>query len=274
MRLSMHRPHIMGILNVTPDSFSDGGKHLLKTQALIHARQMISDGASIIDIGGESTRPGALPVSLDQELERVIPIIEALVQECDVCVSVDTYKPAVMMAAVSAGASMINDVYALREEGAIRSAVQANVPVCLMHLQGAPCAMPLSPHYENVVEEVKSFLAARIQACIQGGIAPKNIIIDPGFGFGKTLAHNIALLQHLSEFRALGCPILVGLSRKSMIGALLNGAPVHRRLQGSVAAAMIAVMQGASIVRVHDVEATMQALSVVSGVFPMAEVEA
>ncbi|NDD67721.1 dihydropteroate synthase [bacterium] len=264
----------MGILNVTPDSFSDGGKHLLKTQALIHARQMISDGASIIDVGGESTRPGATPISVDEELARVVPIVEALVQECDVCISVDTHKTPVMEAALAAGATMINDVYALRAEGAIACVARANATVCLMHMQGAPCAMPLSPHYENVVDEVKSFLADRIHACVTGGIAPKNIIIDPGFGFGKTLVHNVALLRHLSELRTLGYPIMVGLSRKSMIGALMNGAPVHRRLHGSLAAAVIALMQGASIVRVHDVEATVQTLALVDSVFPCTEVDA
>lgn len=259
-------PVIMGILNVTPDSFSDGGKFVNKDQALFHVQQMIADGADIIDVGGESTRPGAQAVSVDQELQRVIPVIEAIREISDIPISIDTSKPQVMLAAVNAGASLINDVNALRAEGAVVTAAELNVPVCLMHMRGEPRTMQQNPHYDDVVHEVKSFLAERIAACVAGGIARENIIIDPGFGFGKTLQHNLVLFKHLESLHELGAPLLVGVSRKSMLGALLNNAPVEERLYASIAMATLANWLGAQIIRVHDVKATHDALRVSSAV--------
>ncbi|MGA9851642.1 MAG: dihydropteroate synthase [Gammaproteobacteria bacterium] len=252
----------MGVLNRTPDSFSDGGAFMNLDAALRQALDMARDGAAILDIGGESTRPGAQAVSVQQEMERVIPLIEHLAHDADVPVSIDTSKPEVMREAVRAGAAMINDVYALRLSGALEAAQECQVPVCLMHMQGEPRIMQRHPYYKNVVAEVKRFLEERIQACEAAGIPRAHILIDPGFGFGKTLDHNLELLRHLHELASLGQPLLVGLSRKSSIGTLLGGVPSDRRLQGSVAAAVTAVLHGAHIVRAHDVKPTVEALKV------------
>ena len=264
--LDLTRARVMGILNVTPDSFSDGGDFATREAALRHARQMVADGADLIDVGGESTRPGAPPVSVAEELDRVIPVIEALAGELAVPVSVDTSKPEVMRAAVAAGASLINDVAALRRPGALAAAAALGVPVCLMHMQGEPGTMQQDPAYGDVVAEVAAFLAGRLAACEAAGIPRERLLVDPGFGFGKTLAHNLALLRGLPRLASLGAPVLAGLSRKSMIGALLGGVPVGERLHGSVAAAVLAVERGAAIVRVHDVGPTVQALRIVAAV--------
>lgn len=256
----------MGILNLTPDSFSDGGRFQDPDVGLRHALRMVEEGAAIIDVGGESTRPGAQMVSTEEELDRVIPIIERLAQHVPVPISIDTNKPQVMREAVSAGAGMINDIMALQEPGALEAAAQTAVPVCLMHMQGKPRTMQNAPHYENVVEEVKTFLRQRIDTGEAAGIARHNMIIDPGFGFGKTLAHNLLLLKELQALHELTVPILVGISRKSMIGSILGNAPMDERLIGSVAAAVVAVMKGAAIIRVHDVRETVDALKVVAAV--------
>lgn len=259
----------MGILNITPDSFSDGGIFLSPEKALARAREMVEEGAAIIDVGGESTRPGALPVPLDEELRRVVPIIKALTTELAVPISIDTSKPEVMQAAVAAGAGMINDVRALRTEGALQMATsldrQASIPVCLMHMQGDPQRMQLHPDYNDVVSEVKEFLGQRIAACINAGIPRERLLIDPGFGFGKSLEHNLTMLRELPLLMDFSVPILVGLSRKKMIGTLL-GAPVDQRLHGSLALATLAVWQGAAIVRAHDVRATVDVLKISSSV--------
>ncbi|HFC54359.1 MAG TPA: dihydropteroate synthase [Gammaproteobacteria bacterium] len=252
----------MGILNVTPDSFSDGGVFFARDAALGRAREMHRAGATIIDVGGESTRPGAAPVELQQELDRVIPVIEALRGELPAVISVDTSKPEVMREAVRAGAGMINDVYALRRPGALEAAAAAGVPVCLMHMQGEPRTMQQRPCYRNVVEEVGRFLRERIESCRAAGIAPGQLLIDPGFGFGKSLQHNLQLLQGLPRLADMGYPVLVGLSRKSMLGALLGERPVDGRLYGGLAAATLAVWLGASIVRVHDVGPVVDALKI------------
>jgi len=249
----------MGILNVTPDSFSDGGQFVNADAALAQAGKMLADGADIIDIGGESTRPGAQAVSVEEELARVIPIIEALREQSDVFISVDTSKAAVMSAAVAAGADMINDVRALREPGALDAAAALNTPVCLMHMQGEPRSMQQQPHYDDVLNEVKSFLDSRVTACEQVGIAREQIVIDPGFGFGKKLEHNLALFRQLPDLQSLGLPILVGVSRKSMIGAVLD-IPVEERMAASVALAGLAVWLGAAIIRTHDVRETRDAV--------------
>jgi dihydropteroate synthase len=258
-QLTLTRTVVMGILNVTPDSFSDGGVFLSRDRALRHAVQMVEEGAGIIDIGGESTRPGAQPVSVQEELDRVMPVIEAVRDAADVLISIDTSKPEVMRAAVAGGAGMINDVLALRAPGALQAAAELDVPVCLMHIQGEPHTMQKDPHYADVVSEVRDFLRARMQACVAAGISPQKLVIDPGFGFGKNLDHNLRLLRNLKEFAVLGAPLLVGLSRKSMIAAALN-LPVDGRLYASVALALIAAQNGAQIVRVHDVRATYEAL--------------
>ncbi len=258
-RLDLRRPAIMGILNVTPDSFSDGGIFLARTNAIAHALRMVEEGADIIDIGGESTRPGAQSVSAQQEMDRVLPVIEALHRQVSVPISIDTSKPEVMRAAVAAGAGLINDVRALREDGALQTAAALKVPVCLMHMQGQPGTMQENPHYQSVVNEVAEYLQARLQAAQSAGIQVSNLVIDPGFGFGKTLEHNLELLRGLKELRRLGAPILVGLSRKSMIGKMLN-LPVERRLHASVALALMALHNGADIVRVHDVAPTVEAV--------------
>jgi dihydropteroate synthase len=256
--LDLSQPRIMGVLNITPDSFSDGGAWLSVENAVAHARQMADAGADIIDIGGESTRPGSAPVSAGEELQRVIPVIEALRAGIDVPVSIDTQKPAVMRAAVAAGAGMINDVNALQADGAIETAASLGVPVCLMHMQGIPETMQETPDYQDVVAEVVSFLGARAAACEAAGIARGQIVLDPGFGFGKTVGHNLSLLRRLDALVALGYPVLVGLSRKSLIGKVL-GLPVDKRLYPSIALAVLAVWQGASIVRCHDVRQTREA---------------
>ena len=257
----------MGILNVTPDSFSDGGIFLSRDAAVAHARQMVEEGADLIDVGGESTRPGAHAVSLQEELDRVIPVIEAIAHAVPVPISIDTSKPDVMRAAVAAGAGLINDVRALREADAVSTAASLGVPVCLMHMQGEPRSMQHSPAYTDVVAEVGDFLEARITACERAGIERGRIIIDPGFGFGKTAAHNLELLRRLREFTRFGCPILAGLSRKSMIGALF-GLPVGERLHASVALAVAAVQNGAALLRVHDVRATREAIRMWEAVYP------
>lgn len=264
--LDLSIPKVMGVLNRTPDSFSDGGAFTDFDTALRYAEQMAREGAAIIDIGGESTRPGAQAVSVEQELERVAPFIEHLAGKVDIPISIDTSKPEVMRAAVAAGAGMINDVYALRQPGALDTAAQLGVPVVLMHMQGEPRTMQQHPQYEDVVAEVKQFLLERVRACEAAGISRKHILLDPGFGFGKTLEHNLELLRKLRELTTPGLPVVVGLSRKSSIGTLLGGLPSDQRLQGSVAAAVIAALNGASVVRAHDVKPTVEALKVVAAV--------
>jgi len=254
---------VMGVINTTPDSFSDGGKFDTTEKALAHARQLIADGADILDIGGESTRPGALPVDLDEELRRTIPLIRAIREVSDIPISIDSNKSAVMTAAVEAGASIINSVWALQLEDSLQVAAELKVPVCLMHMQGSPETMQRNPVYENVVSDVKKFLAARIEAALDAGIKLDRIIIDPGFGFGKTVEHNLLLLSSLTEFRDLGVRVLAGLSRKKMIGMILDK-PVDQRLYGSVSLAVMAAMLGADILRVHDVAASVDALAMVS----------
>ncbi len=251
----------MGIINVTPDSFSDGGFFLSTQQAIAHARSLIDEGADILDIGGESTRPGSQYVSADEELSRVIPVLEALVDTA-IPISIDTSKPEVMKHAIEAGASMINDVNALRNTGALETvAPHKHVQICLMHMQGKPQNMQANPYYIDIVSEVKDYLQQRIQAANTAGIALSRLVIDPGFGFGKTLQHNLSLLNHLNEFTTLGTPVLAGLSRKSMLGAI-TGNNVDQRLHESVAAALLAVAKGAKIVRVHDVKASKAALAI------------
>jgi dihydropteroate synthase len=259
-KLDLSRPQVMGIINVTPDSFSDGGLHLQRDAALVYAHQMIADGADILDIGGESTRPGAQPVSIQEELDRVLPIIESL-RDASVPISIDTSKPVVMQAAISAGAQMVNDINALQDAAAMNAVAASNVAVCLMHKQGNPQTMQKQPHYQNVVAEVGEFLRERVAAVEMAGIERQRIVIDPGFGFGKTLAHNLVLLRELNKLVELGVPVLAGLSRKSMLGAL-TGQDVGQRLPANIAAALIAVQRGAHIVRVHDVRATVDALKV------------
>ena len=251
----------MGVLNLTPDSFSDGGRFLDPCRALERALQMQREGADIIDCGGESTRPGARPVSVQEELDRVVPVIEALGRQVDALISVDTSKPEVMSAAVAAGAGMINDVLALRADGALGAAAKLGVPVCLMHMQGSPLTMQSAPSYDDVVSEVMRFLRERVGACLAAGLPGESLVVDPGFGFGKTLEHNLDLLRGLGRFAELGLPVLVGLSRKSLIGQIL-GKPVEERLYGSVAAALLAAEHGAHIIRVHDVGPTVDALEV------------
>lgn len=259
-RLDLSHPQVMGILNVTPDSFSDGGDFFSVDAALARAMDMAREGAAIIDVGGESTRPGAAAVTVEEELTRVIPVIEAIRAALPaVVISIDSGKPAVMRAAVAAGAGLINDVRALGGEGALAAACELGVPVCLMHMRGEPRTMQQAPHYDDVVQEVMDYLSSRIESCQQAGIPRAHLLIDPGFGFGKTPAHNLLLLRHLDRFLELGRPLLVGLSRKSLIGAVL-GRPVEERLYGSIALATMALWQGASIVRVHDVGATMDAV--------------
>jgi dihydropteroate synthase len=258
-------PAVMGILNVTPDSFSDGGRFAGRGRALEQAEAMARDGAAIIDVGGESTRPGAADVPEQEELDRVIPVIEAVAAAVDVPVSIDTSKPAVMRAAVAAGAAMINDIRALREAGALRAAAELGVPVCLMHMQGQPRTMQQQPAYADVVSEVAEFLAGRVGACVAAGLAEDRIIVDPGFGFGKAARHNIELLANLRQLRSVGRPILVGLSRKATLGEL-TGRDVGERVPASIAAAVIAVAEGAQFVRVHDVRETVDALRVAAAV--------
>ena len=263
--LRFNPPIVMGILNVTPDSFSDGGRFIGREAALRRVREMIEEGAQIIDVGGESTRPGAQAVSVEEELERVIPVIEAIRSESDIPVSIDTSKPEVMRAAVDAGASLVNDVRALREPGALAAVAELGVPVCLMHMRGEPRTMQQAPRYDDVVAEVLAFLEARVAACEAAGIPRERIILDPGFGFGKTLDHNLALFRALPRFAATGLPVLVGVSRKSMIGQVLE-VPVEERQAGSLALASLAVWLGAAIVRSHDVRETVHAVRMTAAV--------
>lgn len=260
-KLDLSQPAVMGVLNVTPDSFSDGGRYLLLDAALRRAETMVAEGAALIDVGGESTRPGAAPVSVQEELDRVLPVVERLARALPVPISVDTSKPELIREAARAGAGLINDVRALRRPGALEAAVASGLPVCLMHIQGDPATMQQEPGYVDVVAEVYAFLAERVAVCAGAGIPRQRLLVDPGFGFGKTLEHNLLLLRHLHRFADLAAGILVGVSRKSMIGMLLN-APVGERLAGSLAAAVIAFWQGATIIRVHDVRETVQALCV------------
>lgn len=263
--LDLRTPQVMGILNVTPDSFSDGGQHNTYDAAVKHALQMREEGAAIIDVGGESTRPGAEAVSLDEELGRVIPVIEKLNQEVDIPISIDTFKPEVMREAVAAGAGLINDVNALREEGALEMAASLNVPVCLMHMQGTPRTMQKDPVYENVTKDVKHFLHERVLACEQAGILRNRIILDPGFGFGKTLEHNLQLMRELSSLLEEDMPLLIGVSRKSMLGLILDAEPAQR-LHGTVTLQTMAIMQGAHILRSHDVKAAVDCIKTVMAV--------
>jgi len=259
--LDLARPTVMGVLNVTPDSFSDGGHYLDADRAIERALQMAAEGAAIIDIGGESTRPGAAPVSVDEELRRVIPVIEALKGRTSAVLSVDTSRPEVMRAASRAGAGLLNDVRALRLPGALAAARESGCAVCLMHMQGEPGSMQREPHYQDVVGEVREFLRERTQACVKAGIPEERIVIDPGIGFGKTLDHNLTLVRRLPELAADGRPLLVGVSRKSTIGAI-TGRGAQERLPGSLAMAAIAVLKGAVIIRAHDVAATLDAMKV------------
>ncbi len=258
--IDLGHPRIMGILNVTPDSFSDGGDFISPDVALKRVHAMILEGADILDIGGESTRPGARAVSEQEELDRVIPAIQAIAAEFPIPVSVDTSKATVMREAVAAGAGLINDVMALRDVGALAAARELNVPVCLMHMQGLPRTMQHDPQYRDVVAEVGDFLQSRVDACLAEGIPREKLLLDPGFGFGKSLQHNLALLRHLDRFSKLQLPLLVGISRKSMIGAVLDDAPVGQRLHGGLACAVMAVERGAVIIRTHDVKPTADAV--------------
>ncbi|CAK1751374.1 dihydropteroate synthase [Vibrio crassostreae] len=260
--LVLDRPHVMGILNVTPDSFSDGGKFNSLDNALLQAERMIQAGVSIIDIGGESTRPGAPDVSLEEELARVIPAIKAIRAKFDVWISIDTSKAEVMRQAVEAGADLINDVRALQEPGALEAAADANVPVCLMHMKGQPRTMQANPNYDDVLTDVEAFLKERVEACEAVGISKDQLILDPGFGFGKTIEHNYHLLAHLEKFHRLGLPVLAGVSRKSMIFKLLDKAPADCMV-ASVTCATIAAIKGAQIIRVHDVEDTLEAMKII-----------
>lgn len=277
--LTLDRARVMGILNVTPDSFSDGGRHADPGAALAHARRLVAEGADLVDVGGESTRPGAAPVSVAEELDRVIPVIEAIRAELDTVVSIDTSRPEVMRAAAAAGAGLVNDVRALRVDGALEAAAASALPVCLMHMRGEPGDMQDAPRYGDVVAEVADFLAGRREAAIAAGIDAASLLVDPGFGFGKTLAHNLALFRALERFGDIA-PVLAGVSRKGMIGALIAAAAPAggraaaraspgdpaERVHGSVAAALLAVQRGAALVRVHDVGATVQALAVLDGI--------
>ncbi len=260
--LDLSHPHVMGILNVTPDSFSDGGTHNTLIEAVKHANLMINAGATIIDIGGESTRPGAADVSVEEELARVIPTVEAIAQRFEVWISVDTSKPEVIRESARVGAHIINDIRSLTEPGALEAAAETGLPVCLMHMQGQPKTMQEAPKYADVFADVERFFVEHIVRCERAGIAKDKLLLDPGFGFGKNLSHNYELLARLGEFHHFGLPLLVGMSRKSMIGQLLNVGPAER-LNGSLACAVIAAMQGAQIIRVHDVKETVEALRVV-----------
>nr|WP_314424442.1 dihydropteroate synthase [uncultured Erwinia sp.] len=260
--LDLSHPHVMGILNVTPDSFSDGGKHNELIQALTHANEMINAGATIIDVGGESTRPGAKDVSVAEELDRVIPVVEAIAQRFEVWISVDTSKPEVIRESARAGAHILNDIRSLQEPGSLEAAAETGLPVCLMHMQGEPKTMQQSPNYQNILRDVDDFFVQHIARCEAAGINKSQLLLDPGFGFGKNLSHNYQLLAHLADYHHFGLPLLVGMSRKSMIGQLLNVGP-GQRLTGSIACAVIAAMQGAHILRVHDVKETVEAMRVV-----------
>ncbi len=263
--LDFSRTHVMGILNVTPDSFSDGGRFARLDEALRHAQAMVEAGATLIDVGGESTRPGARHVSAQEELERVAPIVERINRELDVIISVDTSTPIVMTESARLGAGLINDVRSLRREGALQAAAATGLPVCLMHMSGEPGDMQDDPQYQDVLAEVRAFLVDRMRMCAAQGIAPERIILDPGFGFAKTLQHNLSLFKHMDALHLLGRPLLVGVSRKSMIGQALNR-PVTERLPGSLALAALAVTKGAHILRVHDVAETVDVVRMIAAV--------
>ncbi|WP_019593922.1 dihydropteroate synthase [Thioalkalivibrio sp. ALM2T] len=270
--LDLGQPRIMGILNVTPDSFSDGGQYARVDDALTRARAMVAEGAEILDVGGESTRPGAAPVALEDERQRVLPVIEALRAELDVPLSVDTMKPEMMREAVAVGAGMLNDVNGFRADGALAVAMEAarerGVALCVMHMQGDPQSMQRAPHYDDVVDEVRAFLEQRVAELLRGGVPRGQILLDPGFGFGKTLEHNVALFRGLPRLAASGLPLLVGVSRKSMIGQLLDARPVADRDPGSAVAALLAAQAGARVLRVHDVSVTRDALALYSALRP------
>ncbi|WP_460045646.1 dihydropteroate synthase [Pseudomonas sp. S2_H01] len=263
--LDLSRTHVMGILNITPDSFSDGGRFAQRDLALRHAEAMVNAGATLIDVGGESTRPGARTVSSVEELERVAPIVEAISRELDVIISVDTSTPAVIRETARLGAGLINDVRSLQRDGALDAAVATGLPVCLMHMRGEPTDMQNDPRYDDLLDEVSSFLGERMDACIAAGIARERIILDPGYGFAKTLEHNLSLFKHMEALHALGRPLLVGVSRKSMIGKVLDK-PVDQRLYGALALAGMAMIKGARILRVHDVPETVDVVRMISAV--------
>jgi dihydropteroate synthase len=263
--LVLDQPRVMGILNVTPDSFSDGGRFFDRDAALRHAESMLAAGASIVDVGGESTRPGAASVSAQEEADRIIPVIEAIARQLDIAISVDTSKAPVMRAAVAAGAALINDVYALRQAGALEAAAELQVAVCLMHMQGSPATMQVNPHYRNVAGDIMEFLKERIAVCHAAGIQSGRLLVDPGFGFGKTDLQNLELLHNLQQLSVLGPPLLVGLSRKRLLGNL-TGRSAEQRVFAGVAAAVMAVERGARIVRTHDVAQTIDALRVAQAV--------
>ena len=266
--LDLSQPQVMGVLNVTPDSFSDGGSlnvsgRLNRDKVLQRVEQMLGDGAAIIDVGGESTRPGATPVALAEEMDRVLPVVEAIRQRFEVVVSVDTSSPEIMTEAAALGAGLLNDVRALEREGAVQAAVKTGLPVCLMHMQGTPEMMQNNPQYQNVLTEVAKYLQARAQCCVDAGMAADKIMLDPGFGFGKTVEHNLQLLKNLEQLTALGYPLLVGLSRKSLIGKVL-GREVDQRLAGSLALALMSAINGAAIIRVHDVAETVDCIKLLT----------
>ncbi|AVB27518.1 MULTISPECIES: dihydropteroate synthase [Pseudomonas] len=263
--LDLAHTHVMGILNATPDSFSDGGRYSQLDAALRHAEAMVQAGATLIDIGGESTRPGARPVSASEEVERVAPLVEVIARELDVIISVDTSTPEVMLATAGLGAGLINDVRSLQRPGALEAAASTGLPVCLMHMLGEPGTMQNDPHYDDLVGEVCAFLAERMKQCVAAGIGQQQIILDPGFGFAKTLEHNLSLFKHMEALHALGRPLLVGVSRKSMIGAVL-GRPVDQRLSGGLALAVLAMAKGARILRVHDVAETADVVRMIAAV--------
>ena len=264
-RLDLSRPVVMGIINVTPDSFSDGatlyrGSNLDIERAMTRAREMVASGAAILDIGGESTRPGASPVSVNEEMDRVLPLVARIAAELETVISVDTSTPVLMREAANAGAGLLNDVRALTREGALEAAAAANVPICLMHMQGEPGSMQVAPHYDDVVEDVCEYLQSRIACCERQGIARNRLLLDPGFGFGKSVTHNLQLLRELPRLAAIGLPLVVSLSRKSLIGKLL-GREVGQRLPASLALAVLAAERGAAVIRTHDVAATVDAVS-------------
>lgn len=264
--LDLNRVQVMGILNVTPDSFSDGGRHNTQDAALRHAEAMLAAGATLIDVGGESTRPGAAVVAEQEELDRVVPIVESLVHEFDALVSVDTSTAAVIRESAKAGAGLINDVRALEKEGALQAAADSRLPVCLMHMQGQPRTMQIDPSYGNLLKEVAGYLQGRIDACLDAGIGKDQIILDPGYGFGKSVEHNCSLIKHLADIKALGYPLLTGTSRKSMLGVITGKEIPAERVIASVASALICAQQGAWILRVHDVTETIDALKVLNAV--------
>ncbi|MDU8602104.1 dihydropteroate synthase [Pseudomonas syringae] len=263
--LDLAHTHVMGILNATPDSFSDGGRYSQRDAALRHAEAMVQAGATLIDVGGESTRPGARAVSASEEVERVAPVVEVIARELDVIISVDSSTPEVMLATAGLGAGLINDVRSLQRPGALEAAASTGLPVCLMHMLGEPGTMQNDPHYEDLVGEVCAFLAERMKQCVAAGIGQQQIILDPGFGFAKTLEHNLSLFKHMEALHALGRPLLVGVSRKSMIGAVL-GRPVDQRLSGGLALAVLAMAKGARILRVHDVAETADVVRMIAAV--------